>query len=351
MGTISITYQIPGTRLVDQLHEPTSDGMPDENKTDNCVAAANACFASAATGQPHNGDELKDKAYRQGYVGFMSEAKFVAVMAALGIKVTRAPASTQAGLLAIIHREVPRGHGVIITMPSQWNSAVIDPKTGRVRAGWNPRTYSGPSHVGLMCGVGKVIATGEAALRCMNPWDATVNGWHDGSDTYWGLRLVAGEVWILEYVGVGKVEVGAMVPSGWHDDGKTLVAPNGVAVVQGFRTWVLAHSWDAQNTPLKAEQVVSSGSIEPGNASIGPGSRQDFRFCSLGWTTKSNVYVIATGQDLLAIEGQLALAAKQIEALKAQLAAVPAPQPPDPKAQAALAALLALASGIKTVAP
>ena len=81
-------------------------------------------------------------------------------------------------------------------------------------------------------------------------------------------------------------------PTGWKDDGKTLIAPNGIPVVHGFRDYVLAHIWDANNFPLAPEQVISSGSIEPGNAAIGPGSRQDFRLSSLGWTTTRNVYVI-----------------------------------------------------------
>lgn len=41
---------------------------------------------------------------------------------------------------------------------------------------------------------------------------------------------------------VSKVVSG--ITSGWKDDGKTLVAPNGVPVVKGFREYVLARSWD-----------------------------------------------------------------------------------------------------------
>lgn len=106
------------------------------------------------------------------------------------------------------------------------------------------------------------------------------------------------------------------VPSGWKDDGKTLTAPNGVVVVQGFRDWVLAHAWDAKNTPLAKEAVISSGSIEPGNAAVGPGSRQDFRFGSLGWTQAWNVYEIAVGQDIVALEKSLAAALAMVEDLK-----------------------------------
>src|SRR5258708_21451598 len=46
---------------------------------------------------------------------------------------------------------------------------------------------------------------------------------------------------------------GTMGPTGWHDDGTTLTAPNGVKVVHGFRDYVLAHNWDAANEPVMAE--------------------------------------------------------------------------------------------------
>jgi hypothetical protein len=143
------------------------------------------------------------------------------------------------------------------------------------------------------------------------------------------------------------------IPQGWKDDGKTLVAPNGAPVVRGFREWVLAHGWDANNTPLKAEQSITAGSIEPGNAAMGPGSRQDFRFKSLGWTTRTGVYEIAVGQDIVALEAQLAAALTHVSALEAQVQRLqnqPSPPPPNPKAVEALAAVLELAKALTLVA-
>ena len=96
------------------------------------------------------------------------------------------------------------------------------------------------------------------------------------------------------------------IPTGWTDDGTTLKAPNGIPVVQGFRDWVLNHTWESINYPLAPEVVITTGSIEPGNPSIGPGSRQNFRLTSLGWTTAKNVYVIWVGQDIVALEKELA---------------------------------------------
>ena len=111
------------------------------------------------------------------------------------------------------------------------------------------------------------------------------------------------------------------------DDGKALVAPNGVPVVRGFRDYIMARTWAADNWPLAAEQVIVSGSIEPGNAAIGPGSRQDFRLTSLGWTQAKNVYVIYVGQDIRALEQQLAAANAHVAQLEAQIASTPAPVP------------------------
>ena len=262
-------------------------------------------------------------------------------MARLGIKVARVAHDTQQGLIDELHHHIPQGHGCIITMPSQWNSAVED--AGKY---WNPRTYRGPTHVGLACGVGQDGA--EKMIRVMNPWGGF---WHDGSDSYWSARLLEGEIWVGTLI-EGRTNQMA-VPSGWKDDGKTLVAPNGIPVVRGFRDYVLAHAWATNNWPLAPEQVVTSGSIEPGNASIGPGSRQDFRVTSLGWTEARNVYVIYVGQDVQALTHQLAAANQHISQLEAQVKQLQQQlqqqAPPDPKAAESLAALVELAKALKLV--
>ncbi len=114
-------------------------------------------------------------------------------------------------------------------------------------------------------------------------------GGHGVIPTHWvgWNQLVAAQVngmIAIEKVKGSTTVATTTVPTGWKDDGKTLIAPNGIPVVHGFRDYVLGHSWDANSFPLAPEQVVSGGSIEPGNAAIGPGSRQDFRLSSLGWT-------------------------------------------------------------------
>ena len=161
----------------------------------------------------------------------------------------------------------------------------------------------------------------------------------------------------------GSNQVSGGVPQGWKDDGKTLVAPNGVPVIRGMRAYVLAHSWEADNLPLAPEQQLDS--IEPGNSHIGPGARQDFRWRSLGCQhhaqdgTWGPVYRIWVGQDVIALTHQLAAANQHISQLEAQIkqlqnAVPPTPQPappdpPDPKAVEALAALVELAKALTLV--
>ena len=335
---MTITYTIPGVPLIDQRHESTSDGQPDENARMTCVFASNAALATAYLHRSFNGDQLKDmdNNYGQGYIGGASEKNLVDTMAKLGIKVARVAHDTQQGLIDEIHHHVPQGHGVIVTMPSQWGTAPA-----------NPRVYSGPSHVGLACGVG------PGYIRVMNPWGGF---WHDGADSYWAARILEGEIW------VGTLLPTIRVPGGWKDDGKTLLAPNGVPVIRGMREYVLNYSggWESDNLPLAPEYQTAQ--IEPGNSHIGPGARQDFRYRSLGCPhdlatdTWKPVYRIWTGQDIRALEQQLSAANQHVAQLEAQVQqlqsqpATPPPMPPDPKATEALAALVELAKALKLVA-
>jgi hypothetical protein len=110
-----------------------------------------------------------------------------------------------------------------------------------------------------------------------------------------------------------------MIPNGWHDDGVTLTAPNGIAVVKGFRNYILNNPWVDYDYPLAVE--YTSSSIEPGNPAIGAGSRQDFRLGSLGYTTTKGVYQIWIGQDFVAQQQQIAADKATISALQSRIAA------------------------------
>jgi len=109
----------------------------------------------------------------------------------------------------------------------------------------------------------------------------------------------------------------SMVPNGWTDDGTTLKAPNGVEVVKGFRNFVLAQNWPDYDWPLVPEYATES--VEPGNPTIGAGSRQEFRLGSLGWTASRGVYRIWIGQDYLEMSQDIATKNAHIAAAKAAL--------------------------------
>lgn len=362
---MTITYTIPGATLLDQLNEPTMDGMPDENANDNCVAASIAEALHILTGQTFDGDELKDAVYGAGYVGFQSAARYVQYCQDHGVTLT-AHNDTQAGLVATIHAEVSAGHPVVLTMPSQWGTPYPDPV--------HP---SGSTHVGVAVGFGP----GE--IRVMNPWHAF---WQDQPDSWWEPRLCEGQVWIMQKASSSM----SGVPSGWTDDGTTLKAPNGVAIVHGFRDFVLANAWDASDVPLAAESDVPQ--VEIGDAAIGGGAVQWFeRSGQLSWSAtfnggqpfrtwngkeemalrsalaaanaatsaaQANVAAAQGQRDALSAQlataqGQLTQDQQQIAALQAQLATVqnqpaPAPlqQPPTPQQQAATLAVKAIQAAL-----
>ena len=176
---MSITYTIPGVPLLNQLAEASNPRM-------DCVFTSNAALATAYLHKPYTGTQLKaldTDDYGPTYTGGASEAKLLDTMTRLGIRVARVSHPTQQGLIDEIHWHVKQGHGVIVTMPSQWNTA----PTNNAYAPWNPRTYSGPSHVGLACGIG------AGYIRVMNPWGGF---WQDQSDAWWSQRLLYGEVWV-----------------------------------------------------------------------------------------------------------------------------------------------------------
>lgn len=325
---------LPNFPFLDQLTEKSLDGYPVDNARFDCVPCSFAAAIEYYTGQHVTGQELKDAEYGATYANsgtalrrYIDDASDLA-RAKYHVTAVSYSSPHTASLVSRTHSWLQAGYPVIATIPSQWgiahDQATLD----------NP-----PFSTHVICFYGEIAG----GLEAMNPWHG-VN--HQGSDEYWQGRLCEGQIWAV----VRETEaVTATIPTGWKDDGKTLTAPNGVQIVQGFRDYVLAHSWAANNTPLAPERVVSAGSIEYGNASVGPGSRQDFRFCSLGWTQAWGVYVIAVGQDVTALVQQLAAQQAQVASLTKQLATAQATitaEKPDPVAQAALRALQAVKAAL-----
>ena len=93
------------------------------------------------------------------------------------------------------------------------------------------------------------------------------------------------------------------IPTGWHDDGKTLTAPNGHKVVDGCRIFVLTNDWNANDWPLQEEQARQS--LELSNPSLGNGTQQIFRMSMLGYTPQRGVFVEWIGQELIAVRAKL----------------------------------------------
>ncbi|MEO7001936.1 MAG: FlxA-like family protein [Ktedonobacterales bacterium] len=140
-----------------------------------------------------------------------------------------------------------------------------------------------------------------------------------------------------------------MIPQGWHDDGQRLVAPNNVPVVHGFRDYILANRWDANNWPLAPE--AGADPVEPGNPSLGPGTCQLFRLTKLSWTQARGVFVTWIGQDYQALTTQIATLQAQTTGLQAQVAQLQAERasaqnaPADKNAEAITALKSALGLG------
>jgi hypothetical protein len=86
------------------------------------------------------------------------------------------------------------------------------------------------------------------------------------------------------------------VPQGWSDDDTTLTAPNGHKVVGGFRNYVLNNPWKAENVPIG--EAYDANPVEQSYPQSGAGTRQDFRYTSLGQTQQRGVYLIALGDEL-----------------------------------------------------
>ena len=139
----------------------------------------------------------------------------------------------------------------------------------------------------------------------------------------------------------------SMIPTGWHDNGTVLTAPNGVTVRTGFRDYVLNHSWDPNNYPLANE--VGLTQLEISNPALGGGTMQVFKWTVLEWTASRGVFVQWSGQELVALRQkyselstQNTALQSQIQQLQAQLAATQNGQ-----AQAALHQIFTLAQAFE----
>lgn len=173
--------------MVDQLHEPTSDGQKDENARMNCVFASYASVVmELKPGVKTNGDFIKDHAYGPGYTGGAS-GEHVApfVEREWGVKTDIIHSGDRAYLLRVIKAELDKQHPVIISMPSAWNSQPT-------KAGYRPNTPNFPTHAGV------AFHYTDTELWVMNPWGGFV---HKGTLAYWQERLCWGKVYVCSLEG------------------------------------------------------------------------------------------------------------------------------------------------------
>lgn len=155
-------------------------------------------------------------------------------------------------------------------------------------------------------------------------------------------------------LGKGSTMSGSSVPAGWSDDGTTLKAPNGVAVVQGMRAYVLASpgGWNPADVPVAPESYPAL--VEVGNPSLGGGTVQWFRISGqLSWTQANGVFRTWNGQEEQALRAALEAAQANVTAAQQQrddaLGQVTTLQQELTSAQAALQAALQAAQ--QTPAP
>jgi N-acetyl-anhydromuramyl-L-alanine amidase AmpD len=98
---------------------------------------------------------------------------------------------------------------------------------------------------------------------------------------------------------LARIQEKLMIPTGWHDDGTTLTAPNGHKVVGGFRQYILSNPWIGANVPLEEEYAKTP--VEEFYPSD-PGTWQTFNYSALAWTSKRGVYVPGIGNEFIGLE-------------------------------------------------
>lgn len=141
---------------------------------------------------------------------------------------------------------------------------------------------------------------------------------------------------------VGSLPAGGEMglPTNWTDDGAALHNPiTPFVVTQGFRQYILDHSWDAANVPL--ENVEGANPIEESNPALGGGTRQAFRgtdgnVTQAEWTSARGVFPGWVGPELLFLRNDRNAKAAALASAQATLATC----------QAALAACEAAGGGV-----
>ena len=207
-------------------------------------------------------DGLHDAAYGQGYVGMQNPADFVPLLARDGLLITPYRGFASA-LIARAVKEIQAGHPVLLSIPSDWGDTPPTSRYAHMVAGF------------------KIASSGS--LTAMNPWTAT---YQTQTLAWWTDRIgrcVYQGIWVMT---LQEAHTAMPIPTGWTDDGATLVAPNKLPIVRGFRDHILAATvWPAALVPMSPEYGVTNG------------SRQDFAL-RLEWSASDPTKVTETPHPL-----------------------------------------------------
>jgi hypothetical protein len=317
---VDTSGSLPDYPLVDQLHEPTSDGLADENARFNCVFASYAGsvrYLCRPNHQDANGDFIKDQSppYGQGYTGGAAAELIAPTVERLyGIHTNVQHSADRTQLLAWCIANINLGHPTMITMPSAWNSQPD-------KVGYNPNSPNFPTHAGMAFGYNP--ATKE--LLVANPWGGFV---HRGTYDYWVRRFCYQKTYDLSLIGAGPMPL----PAGWKDANNTLSnTQNGFVVVKGFRDLILnAPYWDPADVPLGNEHLLTADEVlELSNPSYGKDDKtrvqQRFRMSWLA-AREGQDGIWRTGKEWVGVEADFLR--HEVDRLNALLAAVPPVTPP-----------------------
>ena len=272
----------------------------------DCVPTSIAACLQWLLNKPYDGGAIKDAVYGKGYTGGTTASQYVAYCKAQGVNLFALdgnPTQLVAAIRAHLQQDIP----LIGTEPDPYANPSL---------GW--------SHVVAFDGCDNPPGT----LTVLDPY-----GGHSITlpDAEWEKRLEFNQVWALQLIETRGT------PEGWHDDGTILTAPNGVKVEQGFRAWVLANHWNAENEPLDDAHMVAQ--LEASNPGLGGGTQQFFRECVLEWTQERGVFAMWVGVELLKARQQAVAYYTALEQAKADYATLQAAQP-DSALQAKIAAAL-----------
>jgi hypothetical protein len=285
--------------IVNQRSEKGNDGRAPEDGNMDCVPSALASMArglNVSLSGVITGDGLHDEVYGQGYVGMQDPARFVAVLAQAryggDLRLIGPVTGSAQALYGRACSEIAAGRPVLLSIPSDWNASPPSSKYAHMVAG---------------CGVNG----NGAQLTAMNPWTAA---YQTESAAWWVERLnccAYKAIWIMERAGVNGGNGAMGVPNGWHDDGKTLTAPNGVQTSGWIRQHVLdaAPQWPAELQPVAGLYGRSS--------EAGGGWQQEFAASVSVVCTPAGVVSEKAGPDYRA---ELATAKQTVADLVAEVA-------------------------------